>query len=281
MAHGCAAEALQEARALVESASRVTALTGAGVSTGSGIPDFRGPAGVWTLDPAAARLHTIRDYTVDAEVRHRSWQGRLHHPAWTAQPGPAHRALVALERSGRLVALLTQNIDELHQAAGSAPHRVLELHGTIHEAVCLSCGARGPMGAALDRVRAGEVDPRCTVCGGLLTSATVSFGQHLDQALMRRARQAAADCEVFLALGSSLGVQPAASLCRVATRAGARLVVANGEPTPYDEVALRSGGAVLRGDLGVVLPALIGDLDEVSAGVEPRQARAGTATLPR
>jgi len=259
------------AHALAE-AAKVTVLTGAGVSTGSGIPDFRGPAGVWTLDPSAAALHTIADYVADPEVRRRAWQTRRRHAAWTATPNPAHRAFVDLERAGRLRALLTQNIDELHQAAGSTPSLVLELHGTVHETACLQCTARAPMRRALDRVEAGEADPACTVCGGLLKSATVSFGQHLDQNLMRRARAAAADCQVFLAAGSSLAVQPAASLCRVATRAGARLVVINEQPTPYDEVALASGGAVLRGDVTELLPRLVADLPRATAGAATLRA---------
>jgi len=235
----------------------VTVLTGAGVSTGSGIPDFRGPDGVWTRDPGAARPHRLADYRADPQLRRRSWQARAAHPAWSAEPNPAHRALVRLERTGRLRALLTQNIDELHQAAGSAPGLVLELHGTIHDTACLQCGGRAPMRAALDRVAGGDPDPACTVCGGVLKSATVSFGQHLDPELLRAAWAAAVGCVLFLAVGSSLTVQPAASLCRVATRAGARLVIVNGEPTPYDGVALASGGAVLRGDVGAVLTALV------------------------
>lgn len=249
-----------EVALLLQRAERVTVLTGAGISTGSGIPDFRGPQGVWTLDPSAARLHTLADYLQDPEVRRRSWQARAAHPAWHARPNAAHRALVTLERAGRLRALLTQNIDGLHQAAGSSPELVLELHGTVHETVCLRCGLRAPMRQSLDRVAAGEDDPACAACGGILKSATVSFGQHLDQELMRRARAAAADCDVFVAVGTSLGVQPAASLCRVATRAGARLVVLNAQPTPYDEVALLSGGAVLRDDVEELVPRLVADL---------------------
>lgn len=277
---GPAEDDVRRVGVLLERARRVTVLTGAGVSTCSGIPDFRGPDGVWTRDPRALRPPSLHDYASTESARRRAWQARLHHPAWQATPGPTHRALVVLERSGRLRALVTQNIDELHQAAGSSSSLVLELHGTVHEAACLQCGTLGPMRAALERVAAGDLDPHCTVCGGLLTSATVSFGQHLDQALMRRAREAAADCEVFLALGTSLRVQPAASLCRVATRAGARLVVANQRATPYDEVAVASGGAVLRGDLARVLPRLVSVLSRpVSPTAVGGTARA--ATLPR
>ena len=167
---------------LLARAERVTVLTGAGVSTDSGIPDFRGPQGVWTRNPAAERLSSLQAYVEDPEVRREAWRQRAVHPIWDAQPGPAHAALVDLERSGRLVALLTQNIDELHQAAGSSPDLVVELHGTMHHTQCLDCGARAPMSDALERVAAGEDDPPCPHCGGVLKSATISFGQALDAA---------------------------------------------------------------------------------------------------
>ncbi|MDX6205082.1 MAG: NAD-dependent deacetylase [Frankiales bacterium] len=232
-------------------ARRVTVLTGAGVSTDSGIPDYRGPNGLWRRDPSSARTLVAGGYRDDPDVRRRAWAGRSAHGAWTAEPNAAHRALVDLERSGRLRALVTQNIDGLHQAAGSTG--VLELHGTIWSAVCLACGARTPMVDQLARVRGGEPDPACLDCGGVLGSATVGFGQPLDPDLLAAARDAAAECDVFLALGSSLRVQPAAGLCRVAVRAGARLVVVNADPTPYDELA----DAVLREPIGELVPALV------------------------
>jgi NAD-dependent deacetylase len=148
-------------RTWVDASSRVVALTGAGISTESGIPDFRGPQGVWTKNPKAEKLSNIREYMADPEVRRLAWQGRLHHPAWTATPGPGHQALVDLERRGKLHALVTQNIDGLHQRAGSSPDLVIEVHGTIHDVVCMDCGWRGPMGPVLDRLRAGEEDPPC------------------------------------------------------------------------------------------------------------------------
>jgi NAD-dependent deacetylase len=240
-------------RGWIDSATRVTVLSGAGVSTPSGIPDFRGPQGLWTKDPSAAAMFDIDRYRADPELRRRAWLNRRDHPAWTAQPNPAHHAFVALERSGRLRALLTQNIDGLHQSAGSTPDAVVELHGTLFEAACLDCGDRVPMMAMLARVDAGEDDPSCLVCGGISRSATIAFGQSLDRDVLERAVQAAADCDVFLAAGTSLQVNPAAGLCRVAMDAGARLVVANGSPTPYDAVA----DAVLRDDLTRVLPALV------------------------
>ncbi|MBC3191526.1 Sir2 family NAD-dependent protein deacetylase [Pseudonocardia sp. C8] len=235
-------------------ARRVTVLTGAGVSTDSGIPDFRGPQGVWTRNPEAERLSSYQAYRDDPEVRRESWRQRAAHPVWSARPGPAHEALVALERSGRLRALLTQNIDELHQAAGSAPERVVELHGTVHRTRCLSCGALAPMSEALDRVAAGEEDPPCPDCGGILKSATISFGQALDLDVLRRAQDAAQDCDVLLVVGSSLGVHPAAGLVDVAAAAGADVVIVNAEPTPYDDVAT----VVLRGGAGELLPRILG-----------------------
>ena len=237
----------------LRAAARVVVLTGAGVSTESGIPDFRGPQGVWTRDPGAERLSSIDAYVADPDVRIRAWKGRLDHPAWTAEPNASHRAIAALEQLGKLHMLVTQNIDGLHTRAGSSPERTIEIHGTIREVACLDCGDRGPMAAALDRVRAGEDDPRCLRCGGLLKSATISFGQSLVAADLERAEQAAAACDLFLAAGTSLAVYPVALLPRIALQAGARLVIVNLEPTPYDGYA----DAVLRGQAGEVLPALV------------------------
>ena len=237
--------------AAIAAADRVTVLTGAGISTESGIPDYRGPNGVWTKDPTAMRLVDINAYLSDPEVRVEAWQERLHHPAWTAEPGAGHRALVDLERTGKLHALVTQNIDGLHQAAGSDPSLVLELHGTIHRCRCLECGYETPMQTQLDRVRAGESDPACSRCGGIQRSATVAFGQSLDPGVLRRAVEAAATCEVLLAVGTSLRVQPAARLIDLAPKA--LLVIVNAEPTPYDHRA----AAVLRGRIGEVLPVLV------------------------
>jgi NAD-dependent deacetylase len=244
---------VEDVRGWLEAASRVTVLTGAGISTDSGIPDFRGPQGIWTKDPAAQRMSTLSAYVSDPELRIRSWQNRRAHSAWTAEPNVGHRVLVDLERRGKLVAILTQNIDGLHQKAGSAPERVLELHGTLWDAECLSCRERRPMAEVLDRVDAGESDPPCTTCGGILKSATISFGQALDPDVLQRAFEAAADCQLFLAVGSSLTVQPAAGTCGIALEAGARLVVVNNEPTPYDDLA----HAVLQAPIADVLPALL------------------------
>jgi NAD-dependent deacetylase len=241
---------LREARA-------VTVLTGAGVSTDSGIPDFRGPNGLWTTNPESQRMFDIDAYIADRDVRVAAWRSRREHPAWAASPNPGHGALVALERSGRLRALATQNIDGLHQRAGSDPALVLELHGTVHQVMCLSCGQRTPTPDVLVRVDAGEDDPECLACGGMQKSATVSFGQALDPAVLTAAIRAAEECDLLLAVGSSLTVEPAAGLCRVAVGAGARLVVVNAEPTPYDSLA----DAVLRGQASEVLPRLVETLD--------------------
>src|SRR5690606_7204048 len=156
---------LDLARQLVADARRVTVLTGAGISTDSGIPDFRGPNGVWTKNPEAEKQSTLQHYLSDPEVRKRAWRSRLDHGAFSAEPNPGHLALVDLERQGRLHTLITQNVDGLHQKAGISPERVVEIHGTVHEVMCLSCDERAPMQRALDRVRAGEDDPSCRSCG--------------------------------------------------------------------------------------------------------------------
>jgi NAD-dependent deacetylase len=236
----------------IAEANRVTALTGAGISTDSGIPDFRGPNGVWTRDPKAERLSHIRHYMEDPEVRAQAWQGRLNHPAWSAEPNPAHGALAELERKGQLHTLVTQNIDGLHQRAGTSPKILIEIHGTIREVVCMECDERAPMQRALDRVRAGEADPPCRSCGGILKSATISFGQSLDSALLDRASQEAARSDLFLALGTTLAVYPVAYLPNRTLANGGRLVIINAEPTPYD----RQAAAVINAPLAEVLPEL-------------------------
>ena len=245
--------ALEEIAGWLRGAGSVVVLTGAGISTESGIPDFRGPNGVWTKDPKAEKLSNLHFYMSDPEVRVASWQARLVHPAWTAEPNAGHRALAELERKGRLEVLVTQNIDGLHQRAGSSPERVVEIHGTVREVVCMACGEQAPMERALDRVRAGEADPPCRSCGGILKSATVSFGQNLVPDDLVRAEKAARGCDIFLALGTTLTVYPVAYLPEMALEAGARLVIANAEATPFD----RRADAVLRGSLGDVLPRLV------------------------
>jgi len=240
-------------RGWIGEAQRVVVLTGAGISTDSGIPDFRGPQGVWTKNPKAEKLSDIRYYMSDAEVRRLSWQSRLEHSAWRAQPNAGHRALAELEKRGRLLALITQNIDELHQLAGNSPDKVIEVHGTMRQVVCMSCDERAPMEKALARVRAGEADPPCRSCGGILKSATISFGQQLVPEVIDRAMQAAATADLFLSVGTSLQVYPIAGAVQIAKSAGARLVIVNAEPTPFDDLA----DAVFNESISEVLPKLL------------------------
>jgi NAD-dependent deacetylase len=244
--------AVKTARALLDAARRVVVLTGAGISTDSGIPDFRGPKGVWTRNPAAERLSDIRYYLADSQVRKASWESRLEHPAWTAQPNAGHLALVALERRGKLHALITQNIDGLHQRAGNSPDFVIEVHGNVHQAVCLNCGWKGPMQHVLERVRGGEEDPPCNECGGILKSDTISFGQALVPEVIARAMDAARDADLLLAVGTSLQVYPVAGAVPVAKAAGARIVIMNAQPTQFDEIA----DVVLNGAIGADLPRI-------------------------
>ena len=248
-------ETLETVRSWILEAERVAVLTGAGISTESGIPDFRGPKGVWTRNPDAEKMATLQHYVADPEVRKRAWRSRLESAAWTAEPNAGHLALVDLERGGRLLALLTQNVDGLHQRAGSCPERMVEIHGTIHEVACLSCDERAPMERALARVRAGEEDPACRSCGGLLKSATISFGQGLVAEDIGRAELAARECDLMLAIGTTLSVYPIAGVVPLAKACGARVVIVNAEPTEMDDLA----DAVLRGPIGELLPALIPD----------------------
>ncbi|HZS13870.1 MAG TPA: Sir2 family NAD-dependent protein deacetylase [Candidatus Dormibacteraeota bacterium] len=242
-------QALRTVAAWLRDASRVLVFTGAGISTESGIPDFRGPNGVWrTRDPLRS---TIQRYLADPEVRRETWRLRLESPVDTAQPNDGHRALVSLEEMGKVPAVVTQNIDGLHQVAGS--RNVIELHGTTRQAGCLSCGRRMPMDVVLSRVREGEEDPHCERCGGLIKAATISFGQALIEADVDRAMDYAASCDVCLAVGSTLSVWPAAGVPLHAARSGARLVIVNDGDTDLDLAA----SAVIRGRTGTVLPALV------------------------
>ncbi|MEV6162967.1 Sir2 family NAD-dependent protein deacetylase [Streptomyces sp. NPDC052052] len=231
----------------------VAILSGAGISTDSGIPDYRGPQGLWRKDPEAEKLVTYDFYMADPEIRRRSWQMRRTSAARDARPNAAHRAVVELERSGAPVRVITQNVDGLHQLAGLPARKVLELHGSARETVCTRCHVRSPMGEALARVEAGEADPPCTVCGGILKSATIMFGERLDPVVLGEAMAIAKACEVFIAVGTTLQVQPAASLAGIAVDHGARLIVVNAEPTPYDKLAEET----IREPIGTALPALL------------------------
>jgi NAD-dependent deacetylase len=255
------------ARALLAQARRVVVLTGAGISTDSGIPDFRGPQGVWTKDPEAEKMATLQAYMSDAELRRRSWQNRLTSPMWDSEPNAGHAALVSLERSGRLDTLVTQNIDGLHQKAGTDPGRMVEIHGTALDVMCLRCGDRQPAEPVHERVRGGEADPACAAiardgeaCGGILKSATISFGQNLVAEDLFRAEQAAAGCDLLLAVGSTLAVFPAAGLVPVAVQHGGVLVIVNGGPTDMDSLA----DVVVRGSISEVLPQIVEGLAAVS-----------------
>jgi NAD-dependent deacetylase len=246
------AAAVTGVRQWVTESERIVVLTGAGISTDSGIPDFRGPQGVWTKNPKAEQLSNIHYYMSDPEVRRLAWQSRVEHPAWRAAPNAGHVALVELERRKKLLALVTQNIDGLHQRAGHAADRVVEVHGTVHQVMCMQCNWRGPMQETLDRVRGGEADPSCRNCGGILKSATISFGQPLVPEVIDRAMLAAADADLFMAVGTSLQVYPIAGLLPVAKDAGARVVIANAEPTPMDHLA----DVVLSSPLSEILPRI-------------------------
>ena len=245
--------ALARARGLILAARRVAVLTGAGISTDSGIPDFRGPQGVWTKNPKAERMSSLQHYLSDPEVRELSWQSRLANPGWHAVPNAGHRALVSLEESDRMHTLVTQNIDELHQMAGSSPSIVVEVHGSMRRARCWSCEHEWPMTAFLDRVRAGERDPGCPDCGGIVKSATISFGQSLVPADIARALDAASNCDLLLCVGSTLAVGPVNQMVPAAARSGAAVIIVNAEPTEMDRLAT----VVLRGLIGELLPALV------------------------
>ena len=239
----------------INDAQRIVILTGAGISTESGIPDFRGPQGLWTRDPEAEKLSDIRYYLAEPRIRKKAWLARMEQADANPQPNAGHIAIAQFERRGHLHALITQNIDGLHQKAGNSPERVIEVHGTVLRVSCLDCGWSGPMQETLDRVRTGEDDPDCRECGGILKSATISFGQPLVPDVMRRAMLAAESADLLLAVGTKLQVYPIAGMVPIAQRSGVRVVIVNAEPTPFDHEA----DAVLRQPIGEVLPAVCGE----------------------
>jgi NAD-dependent deacetylase len=246
-------EKIATVRGWISGAQCVAALTGAGISTDSGIPDFRGPKGLWTKDPSAEKMATLDVYVSDPEVRKRSWKWRLETEENKREPNAGHRALVELEQAGHLDTLVTQNVDGLHQAAGSTPDRVVEIHGTLQEVECLDCGERAPMARALARVVAGEEDPHCRTCDGMLKSATISFGQGLVAEDLGRAQRAAENCDLILAIGTTLAVYPIAAMVPIAKEAGARVIILNGESTEMDSIA----DVVLTGSISEILPRLL------------------------
>jgi NAD-dependent deacetylase len=245
---------VEDVKPWIDAAERIVVLTGAGISTDSGIPDFRGPNGVWTKNPGAEKTATLSHYMSNPEVRKQAWRNRVDSPMWDSEPNIGHLAIVELERRGKLLALITQNVDGLHLKAGTDPTKLIEVHGNTREVVCMQCGEMAPMQRALDRVRAGEEDPPCRTCGGILKSATISFGQSLVEDDLIRADAAARECDLLLAVGSTLGVYPAAGVVPIAKRNGARIVIINAEPTEMDDIA----DAVLRGPISELLPPLVG-----------------------
>lgn len=245
---------IEAARELVGTAQHIVVLTGAGISTDSGIPDFRGPQGLWTKNPAAEKASNIHNWMTEPDLRRSAWRSRLaalERPA--PRPNAGHRALVELERSGRLDLVVTQNVDGLHLEAGTDRARLVEIHGTSRDAICLDCATRFPMDEVLERVRAGDEDPTCPICGGMLKSATISFGQSLIEADLDRAANAARAADLLLAVGSTLSVYPIAGMVPIASAAGAAIVVVNGEPTELDDLA----DAVVLGPISDILPELL------------------------
>ena len=244
--------AIAAAAELIEAAEKVVVLTGAGISTDSRIPDFRGPQGVWTKNPGAEKQATLQNYLADAEMRRRSWRNRLDSPMWAADPNPGHYALLGLEQRRKLLLLITQNVDGLHHEAGSNPDKIVQIHGTARQVGCMSCSYSAPMQEVLDRVRQGDDDPPCPVCNGILKSATISFGQNLVAEDLQRSQTAAENCDLVLAVGSTLGVYPIANVVPVAKHNGASVVILNAERTEMDSI----GDVVLRGSISHVLPQL-------------------------
>lgn len=253
-AGGGAALQLGDMVEFLEDARRLVVLTGAGISTESGIPDFRSPGSPWRERPPVS----YRRFLEDAEARREYWRTRhaLAGPIARARPNAAHLALAELERRGILAGIVTQNVDGLHQDAGTSRDRVVELHGATREAACQRCDARLPMAEVQRRVDGGDADPRC-VCGGPFKAATILFGQPVPPAALEAARALAATCDLFLVVGSSLRVFPAARLPRLATERGVPLLILNLEPTPLDDRA----DVVLHAPAGQALPALLRRLD--------------------
>ena len=218
------------------------------MSTESGIPDFRGPNGLWTKHPEAMKMFDLASYRADPAVRKAAWRVRHDGGILQAEPNDGHSAVAAWETDQRRLTVATQNIDGLQQRANSATE-VLELHGTFWQSMCLSCDERRPIQDTFARLEDGETDPDCESCGGILKSATIAFGQNLDADVMADAAAAAQACDLAVAIGSTLSVQPAASLCSVAMAGGAPLVIINAEATDYDSFAT----LVLRGRIGETL----------------------------
>lgn len=244
-------EQLQKAAELMRAARKIVALTGAGISTESGIPDFRSPGSTWLKNPPVS----YPDFISKPEARRQYWATRrgLSAQVLAARPNAAHLALAELERRQMLLGLVTQNFDGLHLDAGHDPARVVEIHGTAREAACTLCGARSPIEEIQQRIDEGEADPQCQLCGGYLKSATILFGQHIPADILIRAKELAENCDLFLVVGSSLQVAPAAHLPRLALKNAAPLLIINLMPTPLDS----SASVVIQEKAGLVLPRLV------------------------
>ncbi len=242
---------LHHAAELLRSARQIVALTGAGISTESGIPDFRSPGSIWQVQPPVS----YRDFINNPEARQQYWQTRrgLSSQVAEARPNAAHHTLADLERRGKLLGVITQNFDGLHQDAGHQPERVIELHGTSRAAACTLCGGRSSIAELQRRVDNGEIDPRCPLCGGFLKAATILFGQRVPEVELAHSKELAATCDLFLVVGSSLKVMPAAMLPRLALNHNVSLIIINLQPTSLDSLA----DVVIAEKAGVVLPQLV------------------------
>lgn len=251
---------------------RLVVFSGAGLSTDSGIQDFRGPSGVWTLSPGQQTRHTYQAFMTDPDLRVSYWKTRYEHPVWEAEPNAGHRAVAALADSAIDTTVVTQNTDGLHQLAGTPADRVVELHGTMRTTLCVACGHRGPTTDVLTRITAGEATPGCPQCGGIQKTASTMFGQTMAPEVFTRAQDAVTSCDLILATGTTLTVEPAGSLCAAAVHAGATLVIVNWDPTPYDAIATD----LIRDPLGEALPRIVAQL-RAAAAVPARAPREGSA----
>ncbi len=237
----------------IEESRDIVVFTGAGVSTESGVPDFRSPGGIWDrFDPNEM---SFQKFTSSEQSRSKYWE--LYRVCWKefqgVEPNPAHRAVAELEKRGKLSAVITQNIDELHQKAGNSPEKVLELHGTMWKVRCLQCEAPYSWEEAFHLLEQGKGVENCLHCGGLLKPATISFGQQLPLRTLQEAQQRSTGCDLFISIGSSLVVYPAANMPKMAKESGATLVIVNREPTPFDLIA----DLVIHGQAGEIMQGAV------------------------
>ena len=235
-------------------AGRVVVFTGAGISTASGIPDFRGPQGLWTQNPLAEKTSTLSWYLRDEEVRKVAWEGRLRNFGRDKKPNDGHRELLRILEAGTLSCVITQNVDGLHQESGIPEDLVYEVHGTLKFGRCWDCDDRRPMGEYIERVRNGDPDPKCELCGGIVKSDAILFEQALVPEVIGGALAAAESCDLLLAVGSTLAVSPANQAVPRARAGGAKVVIINGESTEMDRFA----HAILTGDITAALKAVMG-----------------------